>query len=60
MKKVTWKKAKGGRIMEHQLEGFVDGQLAFIIEGRLCITDLREMKSSSEWVSPKSYRISKP
>ncbi len=57
MKKLTWKKAKGGRSMEHQLEGFFDGELAFIIEGGLCVTDLREMKASSEWVAPKHYRL---
>jgi len=57
MKKITWKKAKGGRSMEHQLEGFVDGELAFIISGRLCVQDFREMKTSSEWVPSKVYRL---
>jgi len=57
MKKISWKKAKGGRSMEHQLEGFVGGELAFIISGRLCVQDFREMKESSEWVPPKAYRL---
>lgn len=57
MKKITWKRAKGGRSMEHQLEGFVDGELAFIISGRLCVQDLRAMKASEKWVAPKAYRL---
>jgi len=60
MKKITWKNAKGGRSFEHLLEGFVDGELAFIVEGRLCVTDLRAMKLShptSKYVSPKHYSL---
>lgn len=57
MKEITWKKAKGGRSMEHQLEGFVNGELAFIISGRLCVQDFREMKASSGWIAPKAYRL---
>ena len=57
MKKISWKKAKGGRVMEHILEGYVNNELAFVIEGRLCVSDVREMKSSDEWVAPKHYRL---
>lgn len=59
MKKISWKKAKGGRAFEHLLEGFVDGELAFIKEGGLCVTDLREMKASDTFVSPKHYPLSR-
>jgi len=45
MKKITWKKAKGGRAFENILEGFVEGQLSFVKEGGLCLTDLRDMRS---------------
>jgi len=58
MKKITWKKSPGGRAFENLLEGWVDKEVAFRIEGRLCLTDLREMNSSKEFVSPKHYRLS--
>lgn len=56
MKKISWRKAKGGRAMEHLLEGYVNNELAFIIEGRLCVTDLRPM-SGEVWEHPKHYMI---
>jgi hypothetical protein len=61
MEKIKWKKAKGGRVMEHLLEGYVDNKLAFIIEGRLCVTDHRASKKSleanGEWEHPKHYKL---
>lgn len=60
MKKIKWKKAKGGRVFEHLTEGYVDGKLAFMIEGSLCVTDLRESKASLEtdtYVSPRHYHM---
>jgi len=62
LKKISWKKAKGGRAFEHLLEGYIDGEIAFIIEGRSCVTDLRAMKASHKtdtYVSPNHYRLSK-
>lgn len=58
MKKIKWKKPKGGRVMEHMLEGYVDNKLAFIISGSLCVTDLRESKASlktDKYIQPKHY-----
>ena len=57
MKKIHWKKAKGGRIMEHLLEGFVDNEKIFIIEGRLCVSDLRPMCKAAGWQAPKHYKL---
>ena len=51
--KIKWKYLK--RVNCH--EGFIDGKLAFSIEGTLCVTDLRKNRSSQEWVSPDYYRI---
>jgi|TARA_R110000851_G_scaffold47424_1_gene115079 type IV secretory pathway VirD2 relaxase len=62
MKKISWKKAKGGRAMEHQLEGHVDGKLAFIVNGRHSITDLIESKKSLKtdvYIHPKNYRLNR-
>lgn len=38
-------------------EGFIDGKLAFSIEGTLCVTDLRKSYHAKEFVSPDYYRI---
>jgi len=54
MKRIRWKKAPGGRAMEHLLEGWVDGEHQFMIEGRLCVTDLRPMHGE-EWAHPKHF-----
>jgi hypothetical protein len=62
MKKISWKKAKGGRAMEHQLEGHVDNKLAFIVNGRHSIGDFRESKKSLEtdvYIRPKHYRLNR-
>lgn len=56
MKKIKWKKAKGGRAFEHILEGWVDGNHWFNIEGRSCVTDLRGIRQEN-WEPPKHYRI---
>lgn len=60
MKKIKWKKVKGGRAFEHMLEGYVDNKLAFMISGSLCVTDLRESKASLEtdkYIHPKHYHM---
>ena len=60
MKKISWRKSKGGRAFEHIKEGYVDGKLAFMIEGRLCVTDLRKSKESLEtdtYIHPKHYKL---
>ena len=58
MKKISWRKAKGGRYAENLLEGYVNNELAFMIEGTLCVTDLRETRNpDTEWVLPKHYSI---
>lgn len=57
LKKITWKKAKGGRAFEHIKVGYVDGDKSFIIEGRLCVTDLRGTFQYDKWESPKHYRL---
>ena len=58
MKKISWRKAKGGRAFEHFLEGFVDGKLAFIKEGGLCLSDLREMGGyGDDFQPPKHYPL---
>lgn len=58
MKKIKWKKAKGGLAFEHLLEGFIDGEKksSFMIEGRGCVTDLRPIRGEV-WGHPKHYRL---
>jgi hypothetical protein len=56
MKKIKWKKAKGGRAFEHILEGYVDKVHFFNIEGTLCVTDLRGIKKEP-WSPPIHYNI---
>ena len=56
MLKIKWKKAKGGRVFEHLLEGWVDNEHYFNIEGSLCVTDLRGIRKPI-WEHPKHYRI---
>ena len=60
LKKISWRKVKGGRAFEHILEGYVDDKLGFRIEGSLSVTDLRESKKSletNEYIQPKHYKL---
>ena len=58
MKKISWRKAKGGRAFEHLLEGFVDGKLAFVKEGGLCLSDIRDLGGlGDDFVPPKHYPL---
>ena len=59
MKKISWKKSKGGRAFEHILEGWVGGEKCFQIEGRLCVTDLRPI-NGEPWQPPVHYYIEDP
>lgn len=56
MIKIVWKKPKGGKVWEHILEGWVEKEKCFLIEGSLCLTDLRPMKNEP-WEKPKHYMI---
>tara|TARA_R110000822_G_scaffold25937_16_gene78506 strand:+ start:748 stop:1098 length:351 start_codon:yes stop_codon:yes gene_type:complete len=56
LKKISWRKAKGGRVMEHILEGWYDGQYLFQIGGRAVVTDLRPIRGD-EWNPPRHYSI---
>lgn len=52
MEKISWKRVKGDTIM-----GYVDKEITFCIEGRLCLTDLRNMNTSQVFIPPKHYRL---
>lgn len=54
--KIRWKFLK--RVNCH--EGFVNGELAFSVEGSLCVTDIRKCYTQSEYISPNHYRIKDP
>lgn len=54
--KIKWKKSKGGRLYENQLEGHVDGVHVFTIYGKHCVTDLRPI-NGAEWKPAVHYRI---
>ena len=55
MRGVSWK----FRGVMNCWEGTVRGgtEPSIFIEGRLCVSDLRESRSSKEYVSPKHYKI---
>ena len=57
LQKISWRKAKGGKCMEHLKEGYVNNELCFMIEGRSCVTDLRPIKNNDNWQPPKHYSI---
>jgi hypothetical protein len=57
LKKISWRKAKGGRCMEHLKEGYVNNELCFMIGGRAFLTDLRPINNKDNWQPPKSYSI---
>lgn len=51
--KIKWKELKAINCWE----GYVNGDLAFSVEGTLCVTDLRESRRTSTFVVPKHYKI---
>lgn len=57
LRKISWRKAKGGRYTEHLKEGYVNNELCFMIEGRAVVTDLRPINDKDNWQPPKHYTI---
>jgi hypothetical protein len=39
-------------------ECYINNEIAFSIQGKLCVTDLRASRASKEYISPDHYRIS--
>lgn len=56
MKLIKWKYIKSVNIWEGTVKG--DTEALVSIQGRLCITDLRESRKSKEYVPPKHYKTS--
>ena len=57
LRKISWRKAKGGRYAEHLKEGYVNNELCFMIGGRAVVTDLRPINDKDNWQPPKHYTI---
>lgn len=55
MRGVKWKFKQGVNTWEGTIKG--DNEPLLFIQGRLCVTDLRESRKSEIWISPKSYKI---
>lgn len=55
MNGVTWKFKQGMNCWEGTIKG--DKEPLLFIEGRLCVSDLRESRSSNICISPKHYKI---
>lgn len=56
MKNIKWKYVESVNVWEGTIKG--DSEPLMSIQGRLCVTDLRETRKSEVYVSPKHYRIS--
>lgn len=53
--RIRWKKTTFACI-----EGYVNGEVAFSVEGSLCVTDLRKSRASGfgkDYIPPDHYRI---
>jgi hypothetical protein len=55
MRGVTWKYRQAVNTWEGTVKG--DNEPLLFIQGRLCVTDLRESRKSKICISPKTYKI---